>query len=109
MRLFRISGFSASVATYGLSILILFGGFLFVPQYLQLVIGLSPFESGLWMLPGAVSFIVGSTITPPIARRVQPALVMAGGLAFAAIGFALFTRAGSSIGFAVFATGSSIF
>ena len=41
LRLFRKPAFSASLATYGLSILILFGGFLFLPQYLQLVLGMS--------------------------------------------------------------------
>src|SRR4051794_13041985 len=40
LRLFRMPAFSASLATYGLSILFSFGGFLFLPQYLQLVLGL---------------------------------------------------------------------
>ena len=59
LRLFRVRGFSASLATYGLSILLLFGGFLFLPQYLQLVLGLSPFRAGLWTLPWAVAFVGG--------------------------------------------------
>jgi DHA2 family multidrug resistance protein-like MFS transporter len=48
LRLFGQPGFSASLATYGLTILVMFGGFLFLPQYLQLVLGLSPLppESG---------------------------------------------------------------
>ncbi|HEX6766154.1 MAG TPA: MFS transporter, partial [Polyangiaceae bacterium] len=46
LRLFRAPAFSASLVTYGLSILILFGGFLFLPQYLQLVRGLTPFVAG---------------------------------------------------------------
>ena len=41
LRLFRMRGFSASLATYGLSILLSFGAFLFLPQYLQLVLGMS--------------------------------------------------------------------
>jgi DHA2 family multidrug resistance protein-like MFS transporter len=61
LRLFREPGFSASLATYGLSILVLFGGFLFLPQYLQLVLGLSPFVAGLWTLPWALAFIVGAS------------------------------------------------
>ena len=32
----------------------MFGSFLFVAQYLQLVLGLSPLEAGLWTLPRAV-------------------------------------------------------
>jgi DHA2 family multidrug resistance protein-like MFS transporter len=97
LRLFREPGFSASLATYGLSILILFGGFLFLPQYLQLVLGLSPLVAGLWTLPWA------------LVRRLNPAYLMAGGLVLSAVGFAMFTTIGPGTGFAWFATGSSIF
>ncbi|MDQ3964425.1 MAG: MFS transporter, partial [Actinomycetota bacterium] len=48
LRLFKIPAFSAALATYGFGILLVFGGFLFIPQYLQLVLGLSPLEAGLW-------------------------------------------------------------
>jgi DHA2 family multidrug resistance protein-like MFS transporter len=109
LRLFRAPGFTASLATYGLSILFSFGGFLFLPQYLQLVLGMSPFRGGLWTLPWALAFVVGSLLTPLIVRRVQPAFVMAGGLVLAAIGFALFTRIDATTGFAMFAGGSTMF
>ena len=101
--------FSASLATYGLSILILFGGFLFLPQYLQLVLGLSPFRGGLWTLPWALAFVVGSTATPLVVRRIRPAFVMAGGLVTGAIGFAMFTRVDASTGFTLFATATTLF
>jgi DHA2 family multidrug resistance protein-like MFS transporter len=109
LRLFRAPAFTASLATYGFSILFLFGGFLFLPQYLQLVLGMSPFHSGLWTLPWALAFVVGSTVTPMLVRRIRPALVMAAGLAFSAIGFALFTRIDGSTTFWTFATGTTIF
>jgi MFS transporter, DHA2 family, multidrug resistance protein len=109
LRLFRTLAFSASLATYGLSILILFGGFLFLPQYLQLVLGLSPFHGGLWTLPWALAFVVGSTATPLIVRRIRPAFVMAGGLMSGAIGFAMFMRVDASTGFAWFAAGTTLF
>jgi DHA2 family multidrug resistance protein-like MFS transporter len=109
LRLFRKPAFSASLATYGLSILILFGGFLFLPQYLQLVLGLSPFRGGLWTLPWALAFVVGSMLTPLIVKRIRPAFVMVGGLALGAIGFALFTRIDATSGFAIFAAGTTLF
>jgi DHA2 family multidrug resistance protein-like MFS transporter len=109
LRLFREPGFSASLATYGLSILVLFGGFLFLPQYLQLVLGLSPLAAGLWTLPWALAFIVGASVTPPLAGRMNPAYLMASGLVMSAIGFAMFTTIGPGTSFAWFATGSSIF
>jgi MFS transporter, DHA2 family, multidrug resistance protein len=109
LRLFRMPGFSASLATYGLSIVVLFGGFLFIPQYLQLVRGLSPWKAGLWSMPWAVAFIVGSMLTPLIVRRVRPALVMAAGLALAAPGFAVFTQVDAATSLAVFVAGTVVF
>jgi DHA2 family multidrug resistance protein-like MFS transporter len=109
LRLFRTAAFTASLATYGLGILILFGGFLFIPQYLQLVLGLSPLEAGLWTLPWALSFVVGSNVTPWLSRRIRPAYLMAGGLVLAAVGFALFTQIGTTSSLAAIVTGSVLF
>ncbi|MFY9586979.1 MAG: MFS transporter [Actinomycetota bacterium] len=106
LALFRQPAFSASLATYGFGIFLVFGGFLFLPQYLQLVLGLSPLEAGLWTLPWALAFVVGSNITPVIARRVRHAYVMAGGLVIEAFGFAVFSQFDAHTGFLVIAIGS---
>src|SRR5919106_347320 len=61
--LFRSRAFSASLATYGIGILLVFGGFLFLPQYLQLVLGLSPLEAGSGfgvIVLGSVLFSLGT-------------------------------------------------
>jgi len=71
--------------------------------------GLSPLESGLWTLPWAIAFVVGSNLTPVIVRRVRPAFVMAAGLALAAVGFGMFTQVDAASGFTVFVTGSVAF
>ncbi|MGH2589727.1 MAG: MFS transporter [Actinomycetota bacterium] len=109
LRLFRIPAFSASLATYAIGIFLVFGGFLFLPQYLQLVLGLSPLEAGLWTLPWALAFVVGSMATPRLVRRVRPSSLMAWGLALAAAGFAVFTRVDAASGFAAIVTGSVVF
>jgi DHA2 family multidrug resistance protein-like MFS transporter len=109
LRLFRMPGFSASIATLGVGVIILFGGFLYLPQYLQLVVGLSPLVAGLWSLPWALAFVVGSMITPALVRRVQPATVMAAGLALAGVGFAMFTQVGVGTAMAVVVVGSAVF
>lgn len=109
LRLFRTPAFSASLAVYGFAILFLFGGFLFLPQYLQLVMGMSPLRSGLWTLPWALAFVAGSLLTPQLVRRLRPASLMAGGLAFAAAGFGIFTRIDATTGFWTFALGTTIF
>ena len=106
LELFRQPAFSMSLATYGFGIFVVFGGFLFLPQYLQLVLGLSPLEAGLWTLPWALAFVVGSNLTPVIARRVRHAYVMAGGLVVAAFGFGIFTQIDAHSSFFVIAIGS---
>jgi MFS transporter, DHA2 family, multidrug resistance protein len=96
LRLFRIRSFNASLATNLLGIFIVVGYFLFVAQYLQLVLGLSPLEAGLWSLPSAFGFIVGSNLAPRILRVVRPAYVVGAGLAMAAIGLGVLTQVGGS-------------
>jgi MFS transporter, DHA2 family, multidrug resistance protein len=108
LRLFRIPAFSASLAVNFLTIFVAVGYFLFVAQYLQLVIGLSPLEAGLWSVPSAVGFVVGSQLAPRIVRLARPAFVMGAGLAVAAAGLAVLTQVGGSTGLAVVVVGSVI-
>src|SRR5262249_49353830 len=108
LRLFRVPAFSVSLATYMLATFAVFGAFVFMAQYLQLVLGLSALEAGIWTMPWALSFVVGSMLTPTIVRRVRPAFVMAAGSAFAAVGFALLAQVGVESGLAVLVTGSVV-
>jgi DHA2 family multidrug resistance protein-like MFS transporter len=71
--LFRITAFNAALATNFLAIFVAVGYFLFVAQYLQLVVDLSPLQAGLWSLPSAFGFIIGSNLAPRIcAGSVRP-------------------------------------
>jgi DHA2 family multidrug resistance protein-like MFS transporter len=108
VRLFRIPAFSASLAVNFLAIFVAVGYFLFVAQYLQLVLALSPFEAGLWSLPSAIGFIVGSNIAPRIVARVRPAYVMGAGLALAGVGLGILTQVGSGDGLAVVVAASVV-
>jgi MFS transporter, DHA2 family, multidrug resistance protein len=89
LQLFRIPAFSASLTMYTLGVFVSFGAFLFIAQYLQLVIGLSPVQAGIWSVPGALASIVGSNVAPVLVRHLRPAYVMAAGLALASLGFAM--------------------
>jgi DHA2 family multidrug resistance protein-like MFS transporter len=109
LRLFRIPAFSASLAISSLDFFVAFGSFLFIAQYLQLVLGLSPLQAGLWSVPSSVALIVGSMLTPPIARRVRPAYVMAAGLALSAAGFGLLAQVDGASDLAVLVTGFVVF
>ena len=89
VRLFRIRAFSASLAAYFLGIFVVVGYFIFISQYLQLVLGLSPIVAALWSLPSAVGFVAGSTIAPRIIHRFRPSVIMGTGMAIAALGTTL--------------------
>jgi DHA2 family multidrug resistance protein-like MFS transporter len=111
LRLFRIPTFTAALTTNVVSFFVGFGALLYIAQYLQLVLGLSPLAAGLWMLPSSVAFIAGSMLTPLLARRIRPAFVMASGLALAAAGLALFTLLDidRAAGLAILVAGSVVF
>jgi DHA2 family multidrug resistance protein-like MFS transporter len=106
LQLFRLLAFSATLTINTLVFFVNFGAFLFIAQYLQLVLGLSPLQAGLWTLPYSGGFIIGSLLTPIMVRRVRPAFVMAGGFALAATGFGLLTQVGDASGLAVLVIGS---
>jgi MFS transporter, DHA2 family, multidrug resistance protein len=89
LRLFRVPAFSAALATYLLGCFTMFGAYIFIAQYLQLVLGLSPLAAGIWTLPWALAFIVGSMGTPLLLRRWKAADVVLGAVVVAALGFVL--------------------
>jgi MFS transporter, DHA2 family, multidrug resistance protein len=108
LRLFRVPAFTASLAINFLAIFVAIGYFLFVAQYLQLVVGLSPLEAGFWSVPSAIGFIVGSNAAPRILRHVRAAYVMGAGLALAAIGLGVLTQVGATNGLPTVIAGSII-
>jgi DHA2 family multidrug resistance protein-like MFS transporter len=108
LRLFRSYTFSASLAANTLSLAIAFGIFLFIAQYLQLVLGLSPLEAGLWTVPSAGGFIAGSMLAPVFVRIARPAYVVAGSLALAAAGLGLLTQVEPDSSVALVVTGSVV-
>lgn len=64
-------------------------------QYLQLVLGLTPFEAGLWTLPPFLVGVVTTMGAPALASRVRQGPVIAGGMVSAALGLAVLALAGS--------------
>jgi DHA2 family multidrug resistance protein-like MFS transporter len=108
LHLFRIPAFSTALVTFVLGVFVTFGVFVFIAQYLQLVVELSPLQAGLWMLPWALAFVAGSTLTPALVRRVRPGLLIAGGLALAAAGFAMLAQIDAGTPFVIIAVGLAV-
>jgi DHA2 family multidrug resistance protein-like MFS transporter len=108
LRLFRTPTFSVSLLTNVLSVFISVGYFLFVAQYLQLVVGLSPLHAGLWSLPSSVGFIVGSNLAPRFVHRIRPAIVLSTALMLAALALAMLTQISGANGLAVVVAASVV-
>ena len=92
LRLFRVPQFSAAILAYALSCLAMFGFYIFIAQYLQLVLNLSPLMAGLATVPWALAFVAGSLLAPRFKRYCPSIAMLVGGLIVAAFGFLLLTR-----------------
>jgi MFS transporter, DHA2 family, multidrug resistance protein len=108
-KLFQNRAFGACLLINSLTFFASFGYFLFVSQYLQLVLGLSPLEAGLWTLPSSAGFIVGAIAVPILVRRIHPVTLMSGGLAFAAIGYYMVSFVGGDHSLVLLVAGSVIY
>ncbi|GCD37017.1 MFS transporter [Streptomyces chrestomyceticus] len=76
----------------GLAVIGMFGLFLFLTYYMQIVKGYTPVTTGLAFLPMIVGMITGSTqIGARLMTRVRPRLLMAPGFLLAAVGMFLLT------------------
>ncbi|MCL6712744.1 MFS transporter [Pseudomonas sp. R2.Fl] len=87
--LFRRPAFSAAIVAYALAGLSMMGVYIFMTQYLQLVLGLSPLEAGFATVPWSLCFTVGSLLAPKLARHWGARRVMVRGLLVAAAGFCI--------------------
>ncbi|WP_432172544.1 MFS transporter [Streptomyces sp. Tue6028] len=79
--------------TMTLAVIGMFGMFLFLTYYLQVVLGYSPVRTGLAFLPLTIAIIIGSTqISARLLPRVAPRVLMVPGTVLAAGGMFVFTR-----------------
>lgn len=97
MALFRIPQFSGAILVNLFSVIALVGGLFFVTQHLQLVLGLSPIEAGLTLVPGLVTMIVAGLVIVPIAARVRPSIVVPVALVFSAAGYGAIALTGGDV------------
>ncbi|GAA0935290.1 MFS transporter [Nonomuraea longicatena] len=109
LKLFAERRFSVSLGALMLVILAGPGIGLLAAQYLQLVLGLSPLEAGLWSLPPSIAVALGIVVTPLLARWVRPAVLICSGLAVSAAGMLLVSLASTESGLAAVVTGQALF
>ncbi|PXY19241.1 MFS transporter [Prauserella muralis] len=108
LRLFGRPAFRAALGILLCGMVLQGGLYLVMSQYLQLVEGLSPLRAGLWLVSPALALVVGSLLSPLLARRLRPATVIGAGLAVSAAGFAVLGLAGSDAGLPVLVTAMAV-
>ncbi|NJC24084.1 DHA2 family multidrug resistance protein-like MFS transporter [Arthrobacter pigmenti] len=96
VRLFAVRPFTGAVLVNLLAIFALVGFLYFVSQHLQLVLGYSPLEAGVILLPGLVMTIVAGLVVVPIVRRVPPHVVVPAALLLSAGAYAFVALTGQN-------------
>jgi DHA2 family multidrug resistance protein-like MFS transporter len=96
--LFARPAFRASVVTNLLTTFAMIGALFFMTQYLQLVLGMEPLESGLVLIPGLVLAILTGLVAVPLMRRLPTPWLLFGALLVVAAGFGLMALAGRGLG-----------
>ncbi|GAB2853610.1 MFS transporter [Microbacterium insulae] len=87
MRLFRRGTFSGALLVNLLSVIALVGFLFFVAQHLQLIVGLSPMQAGLALVPGLAMMIAAGLAIVPIAKRWPARVVVPTALVFSVAGY----------------------
>jgi DHA2 family multidrug resistance protein-like MFS transporter len=95
LSLFRSRIVRAAISANLLSIAAFGGLLLIASQYLQLVLGTSPLEAGLVLVPGLAAAVVAGLLAVPLSRRVPVRALVVVGLLLGAAGFALATQLGT--------------
>ena len=86
LALFRIPAFSTALSVNLAGVFFVFGIFLFQNQYLQLVLGLTPLEAGLWSVAPSLVFTLMSLQAWRVTARFGETRTVVAGLAVNALG-----------------------
>ncbi len=87
MSLFRRGAFSGAILVNLLSVIGLVGFLYFVAQHLQLVLGLSPMNAGIALLPGLAVMVTAGLGVVPLARRLAPRVLVPAALGLSVLGY----------------------
>ncbi|RNB79549.1 MFS transporter [Brevibacillus fluminis] len=108
LRLFANPAFSTALG--GLFGITLTGAsMIFIAQHLQFVEGLSPLGAAICMLPGVIASMAGMFLSPIIARRIRPSLLIGAGLTVSAIGCILLSQVEGGSGLSTLIVGYIFF
>jgi len=94
VRFFKNPRFTAASLSITLVFFALFGLTFMLTQYFQFVLGFSPLETGLRMLPFAITVMIFAPLSARFVHTFGTKIVVAGGLALVSIGLLLLTMPG---------------
>jgi EmrB/QacA subfamily drug resistance transporter len=94
LRFFRNPRFTAAASTITLIFFVMFGMIFVLTQYLQSVLGYSPLEAGIRMLPWAIVYMISAPRSARLVERFGQRRVVSSGLVVVAAGLGLLSRSG---------------
>ena len=102
------NSFSGSLAANSIATFALVGNAVFLTQYLQSVVGYTPFVAALWSLAPSVVVGAAAPVAGALGQQFDRAAVMAGGFLVAAAGFLVLTQvtAQSTVAIALIGAGA---
>ena len=103
LRFFRNPQFAAAASSITFVFFVMFGMIFTMTQYLQLVLGYSPLEAGVRMLPWAVVYMISARRSARFVERFGQRLVVSWGLTVVAAGLALLALSGLHSNYALLA------
>jgi MFS transporter, DHA2 family, multidrug resistance protein len=92
LAMFRNRAFSGALAANTIGTLALVGNAVFMTQYLQLVLGMSPLKAALWSLVPSVAVGAAAPVGSVLAQKIDRAYVLGIGFVVAAAGFGVLTQ-----------------
>ncbi|MGW1867485.1 MFS transporter [Streptomyces mauvecolor] len=102
VRRFAHRMFSGSLLAVALFFLAVFGAFYYLTQHLQFVLGYTPLETGIRMLPLAGAVFVGSALTGFLTPRLGMKVTVTAGMVAGTVALALLTRVDAGSGYGDF-------
>jgi EmrB/QacA subfamily drug resistance transporter len=99
LRIFTSRAFTTAAASVTVIFFALFGSLFLLTQYLQLVHGYSPLSAGVRALPFAAAMGALSPLSPVLAGRLGPRVVIPAGLALMGLGLLDLSTAGVHTGY----------
>jgi EmrB/QacA subfamily drug resistance transporter len=108
LRIFTSRAFTTAAASVTVIFFALFGSLFLLTQYLQLVHGYSPLSAGVRALPFAAAMGAMSPLSPVLAGRLGPRVVVPAGLGLMGLGLLDLSTAGVQTGYPALALAVAI-